>query len=42
MPQVKHLIPLELLEGAGNTEEAVDAVVILLKELSRKGENVRS
>lgn len=41
-PQVKHLIPLELLEGAGNTEEAVEAVVIRLKELSRRGENVRS
>ena len=42
MPQVKHLIPLELLEGAGNTDEAVDAVVIWLKELSCRGENVRS
>ena len=42
MPQVKHLIPLELLEGAGNTDEAVDAVVIWLKELSRRGDNVRS
>ena len=41
-PQVKHLIPLELLEGAGNTEEAVEAVLIRLKELSRRGENVRS